>query len=143
MKAVLIDSDVILDALSNRQPFAKDSIQILTLCETKQIHGCITPVILSNLYYLLRKIGVSNSLILENFRNLLTNILFDVVPMDKKSIMTAIDSEFNDFEDALQNFSAENHADISVIITRNTKDFKRSNLSIMTPKEFLGTIRPH
>lgn len=140
MNAVFLDSDIILDAMTDRKPFSSDAVEILNLCEKKKILGYTSPVILSNLYYLLRKLGMPHTQILEHFRNLLTNILFDVVTMDKKSILAAIDSSFFDFEDALQNFSVENHKEIFIIITRNTKDFKKSNLAVMTPKEFLSTL---
>jgi len=60
MKAVLLDSDIILDALADRQPFSKDVIRILSLCEKRIIHGFTTPVILCNLYYVLRRLGVSH-----------------------------------------------------------------------------------
>ncbi|MCH7400932.1 PIN domain-containing protein [Belliella kenyensis] len=141
MKAVLLDSDIILDAMTDRIPFSSDAIAILNLCEKKEVLGFTTPVILSNLYYLLRRLGMSHMNILDHFRNLVTNILFDIVTIDKKSVLDAINSGFSDFEDALQNFSAENHQKISIIITRNTKDYKNSNLAIMSPKEFLSSLK--
>ena len=140
MKGILLDADIILDAMADRKPFSKDAVEILNLCEKREIHGYISPVILSNLYYLLRRLGMPSIQILEHFRNLLNNILFDIVAMDKKSILEAIDSDFSDFEDALQNYAAENHPEISILITRNTKDFKKSNLAIFSPKEFLSVL---
>jgi predicted nucleic acid-binding protein len=140
MKAILLDSDIILDAMANREPFSKEAIQILELCEKKEIQGYTTPVILSNLYYLLRRLGMSHQQVQSHFRNLLTNILFDISMIDKKTILSALDSNFNDFEDALQNFSAEQHDKISFIITRNTKDYKKSALTVMTPIEFLKML---
>ncbi|EOZ98030.1 hypothetical protein A33Q_1537 [Indibacter alkaliphilus LW1] len=140
MKAVLLDSDIILDAMSDRIPFSDDAIRILNLCERREIHGLTTPVILSNLYYILRRLGMKHTHILDHFRNLLTNILFDIVEIDKKSILEAIDSDFSDFEDAIQNYSAEQHPEISIIITRNTKDYKESNIAVMSPKEFLNSL---
>ncbi|WP_052311264.1 hypothetical protein [Bernardetia litoralis] len=59
--------------------------------------------------------------------------------MTEANINAALDSDFKDFEDALQNFSAENNTDISVIITRNEKDFKNSSLLVQSPQEFLET----
>lgn len=140
MKAVLLDSDIILDAMIDRKPFSKDAIQILSLCEKRKIHGFTTPVILSNLYYLLKRLGMSHIYILEHFRNLVTNILFDITIIDKETILASINSGFSDFEDALQNFSAENHHTVSIIITRNIKDFKKSKIAVMSPKEFLGSL---
>lgn len=140
MKEVLLDVDMILDAMTDRKPFSEDAIQILDLCEKRIIKGYTTPVIISNLYYILRKMGTSHEQTLSNLRMLVSSILFDIVIIDKVSILVALNSGFADFEDALQNFSAESHPDISTIITRNTKDYKKSNLAVMTPKEFLGTL---
>jgi hypothetical protein len=59
--------------------------------------------------------------------------------MTGENVNAALDSHFKDFEDALQNFSAENNTDISVIITRNEKDFTNSSLLVQTPQQFLET----
>ena len=55
MDKILLDSDVILDLLFDRKPFSNDSALILSWCELKEIQGFVTPVIISNTYYLLRK----------------------------------------------------------------------------------------
>ena len=57
--------------------------------------------------------------------------------MTGDNVHSALDSEFKDFEDALQNFSAINNADISIIITRDKKHFTASSLIVQTPQEFL------
>jgi len=54
--------------------------------------------------------------------------------------MQALGSGFKDFEDALQNFSAEQSAEIDIIITRNTKDYRNSKLAVMVPDDFIKTI---
>ena len=55
MTRILIDTDVILDFFFDRQPFAENASKIFSLCESKEIKGFITPVIISNVYYLLRQ----------------------------------------------------------------------------------------
>ena len=57
--------------------------------------------------------------------------------MDKNAVMNALNSEFKDFEDALQNFSAIENGQIKIILTRNLKDFKKSELAILTPETYL------
>jgi hypothetical protein len=59
--------------------------------------------------------------------------------MDKGIIIKAINSNFTDFEDALQNFTAVRHGGISVIITRNVKDYKKSEIGVLTPESYLRT----
>ncbi|MCZ4221710.1 PIN domain-containing protein [Pedobacter rhodius] len=134
---VLIDSDIILDYFLDRKPFSDDSSKILTLCEDRKLNGFVTGIAVANIYYLLRKEHSSKS-ILEGIKRLLT--FLNITIIDKYTILTSIDSEFTDFEDALQNFSAENQGNINAIITRNIKDYKKSNLSILTPNMYLQTL---
>jgi len=134
MKHILIDSDVIIDFLVNRHPFSVHAISIVALCEKKVLKGYITPIIIANAYYILRK-GNSHAAILNQIRNLLN--IVDVTEINKDSILKALNSEFKDFEDALQNFSAVRNGNISTIITRNIKDYKKSALAVLTPETFL------
>ncbi len=134
MENVLIDTDVILDSLFNRAPFAEFSTEILNLCEQKKINGFTTPVIISNVYYLLRK-SAKHQVIIEKIKALLN--IIDIISIDKNVVMSALNSEFKDFEDALQNFSAIENNKIKIILTRNTKDFSKSKLAILTPETYL------
>ncbi len=136
MKNILLDTDVILDFFFDRKPFADNSAQILSLCESKEIKGFVTSVIISNVYYLLRQTA-SHDKVIEKLTQLIT--LTEVLTTSKEIIIKALNSKFKDFEDALQNYSAEVSEKIDVIVTRNTKDYKNSNLSIMTPETYLKT----
>lgn len=134
MNKVLIDSDVILDLLLNREPFAEDAAQLLTRCEQKQVQGFVTPIIFSNLYYVLRKL-TTHEKIIQELKKLLD--LVDILHIDKPVIAAALQSKFKDFEDALQSHAAENQNNIKVIVTRNTKDYKHSSIAVMTPGDYL------
>lgn len=134
MHSVLIDTDVILDFLYNRKPFANFATEILNLCEEKKIHGYTTPVIICNVYYLLRKTS-KHQLIVEKIKQLLS--IIEIIQMNKEVVLDALNSEFKDFEDGLQNFSAVQNGTISIILTRNIKDFKKSDLSVLTPEMYL------
>ncbi len=134
MDKILIDTDVILDFFFDRKPFSDDATKILMLCEKKIVAGFVTPVIVSNLYYLLRKTA-KHEKVIEHLK-LLINII-DIAKIDKATIIEALNSEFKDFEDAVQNFAAQYDKEIKVIVTRNVKDFKESRLSVMTPETFL------
>ena len=137
MQKILIDTDVLLDFFFDRQPFSEDSSKVLNLCEINKIQGFVTPVIISNVYYLLRKTA-HHEKVIEKLIQLLTFI--DILLIDKFCIEKALSSEFKDFEDALQNFAAENNSEINAIITRNVKDFKKSNLPIFTPENYIKII---
>jgi predicted nucleic acid-binding protein len=134
MKRVLIDTDVILDLFFDRKPFSDDAAKLLSLCESKVITGYITSVIISNLYYLLRQ-KATHQTVSDKLQQLIS--ITEVLITDKKIIQTSLSSKFKDFEDALQNFSAEMSGEIDVIITRNITDYKQSALGVMTPDNYL------
>lgn len=134
MDQILLDTDVILHFFFDRKPFAEDTAKILRWCELKEIRGFITPVTVSNVYYLLRKNSTAAKVI-EKLKELMT--IIDVVIMDREIIMNALHSDFNDFEDALQHFSALKSRKVHLIITRNVKDYKYSTLPVFTPESYI------
>jgi len=134
MKKILIDTNVILDFFFDRKPFSDNATFILNLCENKIIEGYVTPVIIGNIYYLLRRTA-KHEKVIEKLKLLLS--ILNVLKMDKSTIEKALNSDFKDFEDALQNFAAVNYGEIEAIITRNVKDFKRSEIGVLTPESFV------
>jgi predicted nucleic acid-binding protein len=134
MRRVLVDTDVILDFFFDRKPFSDEAAKILALCESGDIAGYVTSVIISNVYYLLRQTA-RHEKVIEKLNQLIS--IVEVLITDKEIIRTALSSGFKDFEYALQNYSAEISGDIDVIITRNIKDFKNSTLGVMTPENYL------
>lgn len=133
MNKAFIDTDVILDFMIEREPFAMDAARIFSLSEKKQISICTTGLVFSNAYYILRKLGPHKKVV-EKLTQLAR--LVDVIGLPKTAVMHALESEFNDFEDALQNYAAVSE-NVKAIITRNTKDYKHSQLAIMTPDQYL------
>ena len=137
MKKILIDTDVILDFFFDRQPFSKNAAILFSLCENKQIEGFVTPVIISNTYYLLRRTA-KHEKVIEKLKLLVK--ITSILDMNTNVIESALNSNFLDFEDALQNFSAINNGKIDAIITRNVKDFKKSTIGIFTPENYVKLI---
>ena len=134
MDHVLIDADVILDFLYDRKPYSEFSAQVFLLCEKGKIMGYTTPVIISNVYYILSR-NAKHGEIIDKIKQLMT--ILEISIIDKNTIVEALNSKFKDFEDAIQNYSAENNDLIKIILTRNTKDYKESRLAIMTPEMYL------
>ncbi len=132
MTKIFIDSDILID----RQPFSESSTKIISLCSENKIKGFVTPIIIANIFYILRKSLNKNDLKIK-----LINLLkfIDIVESNKATVLNALYSDFNDFEDALQNYAVEN-TEIKIIITRNVKDYKKSKLSVYTPDSFLKTL---
>jgi len=136
MNKVLIDTDVILDFFFDRKPFSEHATKIFSLCELKMIQGFVTPVIYSNVYYLLRQTA-KHEKVIEKLKQLLT--ITDVLIIDKEVLVLALNSKFKDFEDALQNYAAIKAKTVDTILTRNLKDFKKSEIGVMTPEDYLKT----
>lgn len=133
MIQVFIDSDVILDVLAERQPFFKHSAHVLSLSEQNKVAGCTTALVFANVHYLLKK-HRSKPFAESQLRKL--RIILDIIPLTEKHVDMSLNSGFNDFEDALQNFSAEGSG-TTCILTRNKQDYRQSRLSVLTPEEFL------
>ncbi|MBN2803146.1 MAG: PIN domain-containing protein [Deltaproteobacteria bacterium] len=133
IKKVFIDSDVILDVATGRTPFVKDSQRVLSIIETGKATGLISANSVTNIYYILSKISTPEKSVLF-IKNILKFI--SVISIDHDGVLKAIDSKFTDFEDGVQNYCAlKNQCDF--IVTRNIKDYKFSELTVLEPKEFL------
>ena len=134
---VFLDSDVVLDHLADRQPFAECAHRIFALAETGRVRVCISALSFSNLYYILRKLkGHADTL------GLLTKLkrLVRVSAVGELEIDLALNSQFADFEDAIQNFAASAEDGVSAIITRNLSDYKASELPVFSPEQYLRTF---
>ena len=137
MKKIFIDSDIILDLLAKREPYYIYSAKLFTLIDQGKLTAYTSPIVFANLHYLLKK-NSSNSLALKNLRKLKT--FLNVLPVDERVIEQSLNSEFNDFEDAIQYFTAVNNG-IKIILTRNKTDYKNSKILILTAEEFLKTLK--
>lgn len=135
MDKVFVDTDVILDFLLDRMPFSEHSSILFSLADTGKIRIYSSGLVFSNCYYILRKISTHQK-VLEKLKLLAS--LLEFTPVTKQVVLDALHSSFRDFEDALQNTSAS-LADINILLTRNTKDYKQSELSVMTPEAYLAT----
>ncbi len=137
MENVFIDTDVIVDFLTDRKPFSLESAKIFSLIDQKKIKGCVSSLSFSNLYYVLRKFGIHKKVI-SSLQDL--SEMVDILKVDSDIVKSALTSDFKDFEDSIQYFAAQEHKKIDCIITRNIKDYKDSSLPVMTPETFLVTF---
>lgn len=135
MKKILIDTNIILDLLAKRKEFYLDSKRIFSLADNKQIELYISTLSIANSHYILHEMLKNKKAkeILRKFKVLVTSISLS----DKIVELALNDSNFKDFEDGIQFYSAM-VAKCELIITRNTKDFKNSSIPIMKPNEFLS-----
>lgn len=135
---ILIDTNIIIDALADREPYATDAKQIMEKCATREITGVLAAHSIPNLFYILRK-----EFSQEERRYLLKNLckIFQVSELNEKRIIAALENEmFLDFEDGLQEECAvASMADY--LVTRNPSDFKHSRIKVILPNEFLRKMQ--
>ena len=137
MKNLLLDTNIILDLLANRMPFYTEAAKLFSLADKKKLKLSISSLCLADVHYILSRQnpGIEVRSILRKFK-----VLVNVLPLDDKIVDLALNSDFHDFEDAIQYYTAiENDQDI--IITRNHPDFKESKLPVMTVGEFIKTLK--
>ncbi|MEM1120774.1 MAG: PIN domain-containing protein [Bacteroidota bacterium] len=133
MQKVFLDTDVIMDFLTRRPPFAEDAMKIMEYGNRNALGLHMSSLCLSNVHYLISRIE-NKMAAREKVKGILQ--LVETLPVMKSTIEKAAYSSFKDFEDAIQNFCAEEN-DLKILITRNVKDYSASNLAIQTPKEFV------
>ena len=120
---LLIDANIILDVLMNRREFVKDSSMIWKLCETEKAKGYVSALTFANLVYIMRK-QLNPEAIEDVYRKL--SLIFTFTDLSVSDLTRAAELNWSDFEDAVQNVSAERiHADY--IITRNVRDLPTAN----------------
>ena len=133
---LLIDANIILDVLMNRQEFVEDSSKIWKLCETEQVKGYISTLTFANMVYIMRK-ELQPQKIEEVFKSL--RLIFEFAGFSPAVLEKAVGMNWKDFEDAVQSATAEQvHADY--IVTRNDRDFAKSKVIAFTPAELLARI---
>ena len=140
MKKILVDLNVILDVLLDREPFAKEAEWLWALAETGSIKAYISGTSATNLYYILRK-----TLNAKKTKEILQAVLkiFKVAAVNQTVITNAAQLPYRDFEDAVQEASAR-YEKLDCIVTRNKKDFKHSFIPVYTASEFVVLIDiPH
>ena len=134
---VLIDTNVVLDVLLDRPLFVDDAAAILTIPESIA-YKYISASAITDIYYVAYKELHDKQKVKDIIKRLLS--LIHIADVSEENILFALESDWNDFEDSVQNAVAESH-NFDAIITRNSTDFKNSNLNIFSPKDFLQFIR--
>ena len=133
---ILLDNDVILDYVLERQPFFVEAEEIFMLNAKKEITVFVSSITPVNVFYTGRKLK-GKEFTFKAVRRLV--LLVEVCRLDKKVLQSAFTLNFTDYEDAVQCASAlaEN---LDAIVTRNTTDYKNSPVKIYSPIEFLQVL---
>ncbi len=135
---VLLDTNVVLDLLLDRRPFAEDAAAIFGMVERGDITGLLCATTVTTVDYLL-----TTSLPADQVRPAIRSLLalFEVAAVGRGVLQAAADSRMADFEDAVLAMSAQG-AGADRIVTRNTQDFRGAPVPAISPKEFLAACVP-
>lgn len=137
MQKILLDTNIIIDFLGERKNFYDPAAKIITLADRKKIKIYVSAVSMATAYYVLAKYENKKAALgkVRKFK-----VLCEISLMNNEVFEKALNAQFDDFEDALQYFSAvENRCDL--IITRNEKDFKTALIPVMNPENYLQALR--
>jgi len=134
---LFLDTNVVIDLLGEREPFYELSAKIATLADRGKIKIIVSALTYSTVYYLLSRLE-DKELVKEKIRKF--KVIADTSDLTDKIIDKALSSKFKDFEDSLQYYCAVEMG-CNMIISRNAKDFKESEIPILTPDEYLKSLK--
>ena len=133
---VLVDTNVVLDVLLDRKPFAEAAAQVLALVEESRIEGFLCATTVTTIDYL-----IGQALAPDEARAALQRLLdlFEIAPVNRPVLEQALRSDVSDFEDAVLEQSAR-LVSVDAITTRNLKDFEKSSVTAFDPPELLSVV---
>lgn len=133
---VLIDTNVVLDLLLEREPFVETAIALFEQIERGKLAGYIAATTITNIFYIIRKTE-GREVALAAIKQLLIGLQFCAV--DRQTVETALSLGLKDFEDSIQ-LACATLNQLDAIVTRDPKDFSGSNLPIYSPTELLNQL---
>lgn len=137
MDIVFLDTNVVFDLLGERQPFYLSAAKIATLADQGDIRVVVSALTYSTVYYLLSKFE-EKELVKEKIRKF--KVIAETSDVTDKILDKGLSSLFSDFEDALQYYCAIQNG-CNILITRNAKDFKESDIAVLSPDEYLSSLK--
>ncbi len=133
---VLFDTNVILDLMLDRAPFAEVSERLVSSAESGLLTGCISATTVTTIHYLAAKVlGSQRSL--DEVRKLL--VIFEIAPVNRPVLERALDLGFSDYEDAVLHEAAR-QSGAEAIVTRNRSDFANSEIPVYSPEELAEAL---
>lgn len=134
---ILVDTNILLDVLAEREPFYLFSARIWSLIQEELIEGYISAISVNNLFYIIRKLKGQKPA--ELFVDHVLND-FGVIDLTGNILKQARTVSKKDFEDLIQYFSAL-HEGCDIILTRNKRDFPATGIALMSPQELLRKLK--
>ncbi len=137
MKNIFLDTNIVIDFLADRKPFSMYAARLFNLAAQGKVKIFISAVSYNNIYYILRQ-SLQHSATLELLSQL--SELTESADVTKVIINESLKTDFKDFEDAIQYNCALSLKVVDFIVTRDTKDFKKSTIAVLTPEEAVSRL---
>lgn len=135
---VLVDTNIVLDFLLQREPFFQDAEMLFQAIDVGEIVGYVTATTLTDIFYISRRHTRSVEQARQAVSEILTAMM--ICPVDRVVLESAFNSGLADFEDAVQIFSAVNQGS-EAIVTRDTQGFLSSPIPVLSIQELLQQVR--
>ena len=132
---LFLDTNIVVDLLGEREPYYESAAKIATLADKGSVQIIVSALTYSTTYYLLTRYE-KGEIVREKIRKF--KIIAETSDLTDKIIDKGLSSKFSDFEDSLQYYCALK-AECNMVITRNGKDFKESEIPVLTPNEYLSS----
>jgi predicted nucleic acid-binding protein len=134
--SVLFDTNVVLDALLDREPWAKAAVTLFDRVESGSIVGYLGATTVTTVHYIARR-NVGTSAANAMMRDLLR--LFEVAPVDRAVFEGALGLGFEDFEDAVLH-EAGRLAGARLVVTRDPSGFSAATLRVYDPAALVAAV---
>ena len=133
---ILFDTNIVLDVLMDRLPYSDAAVELFSKVEDGTIIGYLSGTTITTVFYLASKtVGAARAQ--EEIKKLLS--LFEVAPVNRHVLESALVADFNDFEDAVIH-EAACHVGAEAIVTRNQKDFSKSRIAVYSSEEMAKIV---
>ena len=138
---ILIDTNVVVDVLQQREPWFSDGASIFAAVANRQIVGCLSSKQIADLHFFSRKQFKGQENVDAKARQVIGKLmsLFEVIDTLGMDCQNAMGINNGDYEDAILMESAV-RSGMDCIVTRNLEHFKPSSLPVYTPQEFIQTL---
>jgi predicted nucleic acid-binding protein len=136
VEKIFVDSDIVLDLLSARQPHYNYAAELFSLADEDSVKIFVSSLSFANVNYILSKQYSADQ---ARKKLLKFKTLVSVLSVNDKTIELALASDFKDFEDAIQYYTAIENG-LSILLTRNLRDFKKAEITVLTAEQFLKAI---
>lgn len=133
MEKIFVDTDIIMDLLAKREPYYQYAAELFSKADKGEIQICISPLTFYNISYIVFR-NYNSSRSRQNLLKLKTLVHF--LPVNDKVIDLTLTSDFKDFEDGIQYFTALEH-NVNILVTRNLKEYKSAEITILTAEQYL------